>query len=459
MKRFGDILLESGLLTKEQLEQALDRQNRCGGRLASNCLELGLASEEVLAVLLCNQIGAPFVVLSKSIIPLESTNRLPADLAKLWNALPLWSNKQNLYMATSDPTKASVLDELRFITGTSLVEHGALAGPLKNAVEFAYAPADPSLERVLRGPLVNLAFQHEPVYLEIVTPTLKDKTLSEPPSSMKSTDAVWEQQEEAVLPKISKEKTASVLIVDDDDALRKMLVDYFRKSGYLCFEAADGRQALVQLQSNLPDAILLDAMLPGIHGFQICRRIKQAKATQYIPVVMISAVYRGGTYSDEIRLLYGASAFLEKPLKLQHLKKVLENCLSSRPVPPSFNKLSDQVTSFLEKASKSFKRGNTEEAARSLEKAVAIAPFFPTIHHRLALLYLQLNEKYRAIAQLEQMMDLQPTFQGRVLLAQTHERAGFLQKALECWQMALTECSKESESTWIQQHIQELQQR
>ena len=60
--------------------------------------------------------------------------------------------------------------------------------------------------------------------------------------------------------------------------------------------AMRGREALDALRTSQPDLVLLDAMLPEIHGFEICRQIKQSAQYQHVPVVIISAIYTGGTF-------------------------------------------------------------------------------------------------------------------------------------------------------------------
>ena len=120
----------------------------------------------------------------------------------------------------------------------------------------------------------------------------------------------------------------NVLVVDDEEGIRHMLTAYFTKSGYEVIEAADGQAAMTHMKASLPSAVILDAMLPGVHGFDICRRIKQAQATRHIPVIMISAVYRGWRYADDVRSQYGADGFMEKPLRLDELKHVMEQAMA-----------------------------------------------------------------------------------------------------------------------------------
>jgi CheY-like chemotaxis protein len=235
-----------------------------------------------------------------------------------------------------------------------------------------------------------------------------------------------------------------------------MLVDFLNKSGYHAWQAADGRDAVELLHKGLPDAVLLDAMLPGVHGFDICRRFKNAESTKHIPVIMISAVYKCEEYKDRVRLQYGANAFIEKPLKLKHLKEVLENCLATRPEGPSFQQLSGKIQSLLQQAAAAERSGDLKAAAGHLHQTVEIAPFFPVVQHRLAHLYIQIGENYRAIAQLEQAAELEPSYPIIFRLAKLYEKTGFLRKAHQIWGRCLRLCTDPLEAGKISEHMKKL---
>ena len=66
----------------------------------------------------------------------------------------------------------------------------------------------------------------------------------------------------------------SVLVVDDDDHIREILKLYFTKENFRVFEAADGVEAIMQIQKLHPDIMILDLMLPFIEGLEVCRRVK-----------------------------------------------------------------------------------------------------------------------------------------------------------------------------------------
>ena len=102
-----------------------------------------------------------------------------------------------------------------------------------------------------------------------------------------------------------------ILCVDDEPGNLKLLERTLVTSGYLVIKAKDGREALDIIGSRKVDLVLTDVMMPGIDGFETCRRIKGDEKYRHIPVVMITAL---GSKTDRIRgIEAGAGEFLAKP--------------------------------------------------------------------------------------------------------------------------------------------------
>lgn len=103
-----------------------------------------------------------------------------------------------------------------------------------------------------------------------------------------------------------------VLIVDDEPDNLAVLHDALDEAGYTVFVAIDGEAALQLAQHNPPDIILLDALMPGIDGFEVCRRLKTDSITQHIPVVFMT----GLTESEHVVAAFeaGGTDYLTKPI-------------------------------------------------------------------------------------------------------------------------------------------------
>jgi signal transduction histidine kinase len=112
---------------------------------------------------------------------------------------------------------------------------------------------------------------------------------------------------------LGEEKNGAVLVVDDEPANRELLRDLLEARGFDVREAADGFTALNALQNeDLPDVILLDVMMPGIDGFEVCRRIRENPVTAHLPVLIVTAL---ADRASRLRgISEGAADFLTKPI-------------------------------------------------------------------------------------------------------------------------------------------------
>ncbi|MBT8471483.1 MAG: response regulator, partial [Marinicaulis sp.] len=107
--------------------------------------------------------------------------------------------------------------------------------------------------------------------------------------------------------------TARVLVVDDLEPNVKLLEAKLRAEYFDVVGALSGEEALEKAMADQPDIILLDVMMPGMDGFEVCRRIKAAPETMHIPVVMVTALEQ---QADRIAgLEAGADDFLTKPVE------------------------------------------------------------------------------------------------------------------------------------------------
>jgi DNA-binding response OmpR family regulator len=111
--------------------------------------------------------------------------------------------------------------------------------------------------------------------------------------------------------------SARVLVVDDDPIVAEVVVDYLRNAGLEPRHAPDGRTALALAEEWRPDLVVLDLMLPGIDGLEVCRRLRKAWDDQAPPVIMLTAL---GEENDRVLgLETGADDYVTKPFSPREL--------------------------------------------------------------------------------------------------------------------------------------------
>ena len=121
---------------------------------------------------------------------------------------------------------------------------------------------------------------------------------------------------------------SKVLLVDDEDSLRKVMRDLLERDGYDVTEARDGVQALDQVDRVGPDIIVLDLNLPGLDGYGVLSHLRSRPATANIPVIVLTAK---GDEDNEVRVFeLGADDFLTKPFRARALSARLEAVLGRR---------------------------------------------------------------------------------------------------------------------------------
>ena len=112
--------------------------------------------------------------------------------------------------------------------------------------------------------------------------------------------------------------TSRLLMIADDSRLAQMVVEYLGQSGFEVTHAADGEQGLEQLQLLQPELVILDLMMPGIDGLEVCRRIRALHGdTARVPVIMLTA--KGDPMDRVIGLEIGADDYLPKPFEPREL--------------------------------------------------------------------------------------------------------------------------------------------
>ncbi len=145
------------------------------------------------------------------------------------------------------------------------------------------------------------------------------------PSSVPGVDGVFELLDPPGYVQAPGVDGTKVLLVDDEEQLRRVMRDLLQRDGYEVMEAADGVQALDQVDRHAPDIVVLDLNLPGLDGYGVLNHLRSRPATAGIPVVVLTA---HGDEESEVRVFeMGADDFLSKPFRARALSARLQAVL------------------------------------------------------------------------------------------------------------------------------------
>jgi len=123
-------------------------------------------------------------------------------------------------------------------------------------------------------------------------------------------------------------KDKTLLVADDDPDIRKIVATAARKQGMRVIEAEDGERALRLIREELPDAIVLDVMMPKQDGRDVCRKVRTEEATRNIPIVMFTA--KDDQADRLVGLELGADDYIAKPFKIDMLMRRVEYLIWKR---------------------------------------------------------------------------------------------------------------------------------
>jgi type IV pilus assembly protein PilB len=149
-ERLGDLLVREGLITREQLDHALQDQRESGTRLGYNLVALGYVKETDLTRMLARQFRMPAVDLSSFEVDPRIARLIPNELATKHLVLPLKRDGRTLTVAMADPTATSILDDLKFITRCDIFPVIAGEYTLRNAIERHYESNEAQMESLLK---------------------------------------------------------------------------------------------------------------------------------------------------------------------------------------------------------------------------------------------------------------------------------------------------------------------
>jgi two-component system alkaline phosphatase synthesis response regulator PhoP len=111
--------------------------------------------------------------------------------------------------------------------------------------------------------------------------------------------------------------TPRILMVDDEKDIVDLIAYNLEKEGYETLKALDGEKALQLVRTKTPDLVVLDLMLPGIQGLEVCKRIRKDPETAFIPIIMLTA--KGAEIDKIVGLEVGADDYITKPFSVKEL--------------------------------------------------------------------------------------------------------------------------------------------
>jgi DNA-binding response OmpR family regulator len=479
-KQLGKILLRQRALSPEELDRAL-AENK-GGRLASRLAASGAISDVAALKALSEQHGIPGIDLGQVCLRLDDLELLPREIAEKHLILPVLVRDDRLFIAMANPREKKVIDELEFVTGKKVYPYVALEGPLSAVIEEAYekkargddyyvgphCPEDVLKKIGLAAKTssdedfpYNLSAEARPldapgvVVDDEVEALSRREDVEENDFSETSPElsVVTDLPEHGSSPAASDASGKTILVVDDETEIRKMLVRLLTRSGHHVVEADKGLTALRLVKERHPDLIVLDAMLPEVHGFEIARRIKGSQRYGQIPIIMISAVYRGWRYAEDLKQSCGVEHFIEKPFRIAEVLAAVDACLR-KEAPAEAPDVSGEAEAALNAGVEAYKAGRLDEAIEHLKRGIGIDPLAYRLHFHLGLLYGKKGRVYDAVSELETAVEVNSRhFPAVKNLAILYQKAGFRNKAVEMWGRALSLAPDEETKQTIREHL------
>jgi DNA-binding response OmpR family regulator len=497
-KQLGKIMLQQKLVTPDELTGMLEEQGKRGGKLASTATRDGKVTVTDALRALSEQHGVPAIDLRRQVIPLVNLQLIPVEIAREHVVLPVRVQGEQLLLAMATPSNKTSIEEIGFVTAKVVFPHIALDTPLHEVIEAAYA----LLERGDKYYIGEFVTDEDLLALGIARPSptaLAAKAAAPPlPAAGPAGDALRVaptapaagdlllggaapepdmsgvvhgrppredgpalDQAFSEAPKAGRPSVPvpgfhgkKVLIVEDDADARRLIRLTLERSGMACLEAHSGNRALEMIRDEAPDAIVLDAVLPGIHGFDICRRLRGSQRYGSIPIVMVSAIHHGWRVAEDLRAAYGIEHVFDKPIDLPKFTRTVALLLEGKEVVHDDVALSADAEAELKKGMAAFEQGEIDTAVAHLEAGVAIDPLAFELQYHLGLLYGRREDMFSAIDALETAVRLAPRhFSALKNLAVVYQRAGFRHKAVETWDRAMANAPSEETRISIKEHM------
>ena len=461
-KGLGEILREADLISQAQLAEALALQKQFGERLASILVRQHILTEKFAVTYLGRQLGIPGVDLSQHEIDLALLSRVSLDLCERYLVFPVNLRGDYLQLAVADPLDRVMVADLEIKIGP-LAPLIALEASIKNAiVEARRALREgrktiaPNVQRRRDGgPVPASAAADEKARQVPETP------LPVTPLDQRTEKAVFETLGGAPLrasavpqarPAPATE-TPTLLVVDDDESVLRLVETVLQARRYRLVTARTGREALGRLREVMPDLVVLDGMLPEVHGFEICRQLKASDQFRHIPVILMSAVHTGWRFAADVKERYGADDYVEKPFDPRDLLRRIETLLN-RATSGAAPAAEVAARLQLKEGVTALKQEHFDDAIAAFERGLALDGFNDLLHYYLAMAYENKGMVFHAIEHYERAIRINHEFyDGITALARVYEKLEFWRKAVEMWELALAATQDEEVRANLKTHL------
>jgi CheY-like chemotaxis protein len=479
-------LVRSGALSRDDLSRALAAAN--DGDVASAALRLGLAEEGALARALADLHGCPAVDFSRSVVPTQNLVVVAPGYCRQRRVLPVMVGKSEMVLAMADPEDHVLADELRFVTGRKVLRYAAVPASIERAVDGLVreknrggqawrgpgAPALPDpgaawvgvvhgakkidatidLPEILPGDMLEIVGVGEdptPTPFDAPTPARRERprehAVPPPPPQDGASTTVR-------LHGVGAGKVA--LVADPTREGREEIAGLLGRLGCTVLQAANGRAALDIVREARPDLAVLEAMMPMMPGFEVCRAIKGDPVLRPTQVVLSSAIHRG-TVAADAKVAFGADAFFERPYRPEEVVRIAKILLIGSAVDPSDPAARAAAAQAWRQGAALLREKRLEEAVAVLRQAVARDDLSAEAHYYLGVTLSRMGLLFEATGALARATELRPDVDAaHQMLAQTYEALGFQNSAREAWARAIEACKDESRRKAMQSRLMKL---
>lgn len=458
--RIGDWLVQEGLLDPDTVEVIERERQRTRLRFLSQAVRERFIDQKTALDALSRFTGYPSIDLDIVTVPRSVIHSVPFHIATSLQSIPVAIRDRVIIVATVDPSSRHLINQIGTFTGLEVRPYAALHSQILEALESAFSSTD-NTWRGQRADDLPLAIADAP------SPVLEDSLEAEPCLVSPLLDDA--PTDESSLPKLQAKPPGTagkpisppppiegnskhVLIIEDDRDIAQLIASTVESLEFKATAVSTGRDALAILKTETPSLLIVDAMLPGVHGFEICKKLKSTPRFANVPILMVSAMYKGWRIAEDIKSSYQVDDFLEKPFRVSELKQRVQQLTAHPSAAPTSEQAGAEV--FFQSAVEAYRNGDYDKARTQLEQAATLEPFSARINYALGQVLHRNKQEFEAMYYYEKAVELEPTMHAAARnLALLYENQGFQRKAMEMWERALFSAPNEEIGQSIKQHL------